>query len=184
MRPLRPTTAPLLLVGLAALSAVLGTAECAGRVRTQKGPTARLSGYHTYAWMPAPEGTAEERFERSVTGARIHLAVDRGLTDKGLKIAQAGQAPDLLIAYRISESDALSSDWGYGPGPYLGAADIYTFSSQGAGALLLDVIEACSHHVVWRGAAAHVVDQPDTANPRVEPVIRRMLAHYPSTRGG
>jgi hypothetical protein len=180
---------PAVACGALVLLACAG--GCSG-VRTVYSPHVNLNRYRTYAWVTPPPGSIEERFDRTATGRRIHAAVAADLAARGLHPVATVPCdapppadcasipcPDLLVAYRVSETDELASDWDYGPGPVTGARDVYSYSSKGSGTLLLDFIDPNSRHVVWRSAARGILQDPDSDNPNVESAIGKMLANYP-----
>lgn len=135
--------------------------------------------YRTYDWGPAdalPTGDARldanPRFKDHLQGE-----VEKQLAGRGLALAPAGTA-DLLIHYHahVSERiDPASVDQSYG---YGGQARDYE-----AGTIVLDIVDARTRRVVWRGwaqdAVAPLLAGDDEMTRKIHEAVTRMLARFP-----
>ena len=71
--------------------------------------------------------------------------------------------------------------YGYGYGGYWGGGgvDVYQYTE---GTLILDLIEAKSKQLVWRGMAQGTIDEnasPEQRERRLNEAVMRMLANFP-----
>ncbi len=118
---------------------------------------------------------------------RIKESADRQLTAKGY--TTDANNPDFLVLYHIGAEDKINvTDWGYGYGRYGGrygrGVDVYQYKE---GTLILDVIEAKSKQLVWRGFATGTIDPNasiETRKKKLDEVITKILAKFPPTAGG
>jgi hypothetical protein len=157
-----------------------------------------FSGYHTYAWVSADqEKTGDRRADSSSVDMRIRIAVGTQLRLKGYQALAEGK-PDFYVAYHIGLKDnspSLSSQY-YSDG-MAGHAFTHSADTRSAGkarsapteapsyltgSLLIDVIDAASQKLVWRGTAAGEVDPGLTSQQRDErtkAIVQSVLSHFP-----
>jgi len=148
--------------------------------------------YKTYAWIPVAQGapgnarTAVER--NSLLDQRIRSAVDLQMSDRGF---QPSESPDLHVVYHIGLEDKVQvTDWGYRYSDYYWGyggrqIDVYNYKE---GTLIVDVIEAESHNLIWRGSGTGVVDQtqrsPEEMQARFNEIMAEIMASFPPDGGG
>jgi hypothetical protein len=145
-----------------------------------------LSPYRTFDWGPAdalPAGDARlarnPHFNDYVLGA-----VERGLSEKGLILTSA--EPDLLIHYHANISTRINvshTDREYG---YCLPPDCHAETMQyEVGTLVLDVIDADTNRLIWRGwaqtNAGDMLREPDSMATTIEQAVARMLLRLPPT---
>jgi hypothetical protein len=145
-----------------------------------------LSRYRTFEWGPAdalPTGDArldkDPFFKDHVQGA-----VEKGLLAKGFELT-ATEAPDLLIHYHANISRRMNvnhTDSGYG---YCSQADCPEgIAYYEAGTLVLDIVDARTNRLIWRGWAQNSVenmlDDPDSMATTIDRAVTRMLLRLPS----
>jgi len=144
-----------------------------------------LSNYHTFAWMP-PAKPIDPKRENAVIGdAKIKDAATIALTNKGLHLQQ--NHPDLLVSYATMTSKGLKTyyypmyydgfypGWGFGYGwggwyrPYYyayGPPFLYYGGTAvervpyKEGTLVIDLIDANTRHLVWRGFGVGELHNP------------------------
>lgn len=135
--------------------------------------------YRTYDWGPAdalptgaPRLDANSTFKDQLQGE-----VNRQLNLKGIKLATASQ-PDLLIHYHAAASERLDVsglDQNYVYGGEVRAYD--------AGTILLDVVDARTQKLIWRGwaqgALTDMLDNDEAMTRRLRDAVRQMLAQLP-----
>ncbi len=142
--------------------------------------------YHTYDWGPAdalPTGDArldqDPFFQDYVQGA-----VEKQLAGKGFARAASGSRADLLIHYHASitqklDVNRLDRAFGYCLDEECSAKVI----DYEAGTLVLDVVDARTNRVIWRGWAQDGVDSMlehrDVMSRKIEDAVRRMFAQFP-----
>ncbi len=161
-------------------------------VRSMQAPSYDFSRLKTYAWVePNTEDVAAERFRNAALEKMIRAGVDRALIEKGYRFADDGR-PDFLVAEYVSLQEKLDSrtfqrvygyDRGMGPtegrSPYDSKTRVETYE---AGTLVVDVLDAATREVVWRGTAEGKVDpqlDSEKRRQRLREVARRMLAAFP-----
>lgn len=145
-----------------------------------------MKPYHTYDWGPSdalPTGDArldkDPFFQDHVQGA-----VEKQLAGKGLERAATGSRADLLIHYHASitqkiDINRLDQSYGY----CLDEECSTKVIDYEAGTLVLDVVDARTNKVIWRGWAQDGVDSMlenrDVMAKKVESAVRRMFAQFP-----
>ena len=157
-----------------------------------------FSGYHTYAWLSGDqEKTGDRRADSSTVDMRIRIAVGTQLRLKGYQPLAEGQ-PDFYVAYHVGlkDSSASISSQYYSDG-MAGHAFAHSADSRSAGkstpatsetpsylsgTLLIDIVDAASQKLVWRGTAAGEVDPGLTSQQRDErtkSIVSKILSHFP-----
>lgn len=136
-----------------------------------------FSGIRTYAWAPLPDQAPGE----NLTRRRIEAAVNDGLAARGY--GQSGE-PDLRVVVHLGTEDKIDVvDWGYGYGRGWrgGRRDISVYNYT-QGTMILDMIDARSNEVVWRGTAIGVLSSNPTPQERtrkINEVVQKLLASFP-----
>lgn len=157
-----------------------------------------FSAYRTYEWMPGEqEKTGDRRVDNSGTDIRVRTAIAAQLRLKGYTPPTDGR-PDFFVAYhlQVKEATADQSTQYFSDGmagrPFVHSVDTRNPSgkpptgpdapSYMAGTLLVDIIDASSNKLVWRGTAAGMVE-PDLSSQqrdeRIRKILREMLATFP-----
>jgi hypothetical protein len=135
--------------------------------------------YRTYAWGPADAlPTGDPRLDGSPTFKdQLQGEVDRQLSLKGITLASAGQ-PDVLIHYHAAASErldvsGLDQNYAYG-------GEVREFD---AGTILIDVVDARTQRLIWRGwaqgALTDMLDDDEAMTRRLREAVRQMLAQLP-----
>jgi len=157
-----------------------------------------FSAYHTYAWLSGDqEKTGDRRADSSTVDMRIRIAVGTQLRLKGYQ-ALLDEKPDFYVAYHVGLKDSspdISTQY-YSDG-MAGHAFAYSADSRSAGkgapamnetpsyltgSLLIDIIDAGSQKLVWRGTAAGEVDPGLTSQQRDErtkAIVHEILSYFP-----
>ena len=158
-----------------------------------------FSGYRTYAWLSADqEKTGDRRADSSSVDMRIRIAVGTQLRLKGYQSLAEGK-PDFYVAYHIGLKDSspdISTQYysdGMAGHAFAHSADTRSAGKAAApavsetpsyltGSLLIDVIDAGSQKLVWRGTAAGEVDPGLTSQQRDErtrAIVQKILSQFP-----
>jgi len=164
------------IVKLAALALVMSTAAAyAQKVNVDSDPAAPFASYKTYAWTagtPAPVALSEQR---------LHAAVDAKLAAEGL--AMNTTAPDVIVSTHVSTKDKqelIANGFGYGPwgfGGGFGGATVETFVE---GTLVVNLYDAKTKKMVWRGVAtATASDKPTKNTEKINKALDKMFEKYP-----
>jgi hypothetical protein len=153
-------------------------------------PGADFATYKTFGWISQPTATIsgnaqQAQAQSGLLGKRIISAVNTVLTQKGL--TENENDPQLLVVYHTGVQDKVQvTDYGYGYGPYggwygggYGGVDVYQYQE---GTLVLDLVDAASKQLVWRGTAQGVLDSnpnPEKLQEKINNIVGRMLQNYP-----
>jgi Domain of unknown function (DUF4136) len=148
---------------------LLATIAYAQKVTFDSNPSAPFASYKTYAWTqgtPASETLMEQR---------IHAGVAAQLAAKGLMPTDA--APDLFVATHAVTQDhpqLVVNGFGWGLG---GTASVENYT---VGTLVVDLYDAKTRQMVWRGVATDSVsDKPQKNTERINKALEKMFAKYP-----
>jgi hypothetical protein len=143
----------------------------AQHVTTDSDPAAPFATYTTYAWTP---GTASAI---SLTEQRIHDGVNAQLQAKGM--TQVDANPNVFVATHVTTRtvpQVISNGFGYwGLGGGMATVQTYT-----EGSLVVDLYDATTRKMVWRGVAtATVSDKPEKNAVKIDKSLAKMFARYP-----
>jgi uncharacterized protein DUF4136 len=161
-------------------------------------PSANFSAYHTYEWAVAKqEKTGDRRADSPDVDIRIRTAVGAQLRVKGYTKPPSGQ-PDFYVAYHIGVNNMTpdtSTQYfseGMADHPFTYSVDTRTMGKPHptvkdtpvyiTGALLIDVIDAASKKLVWRGTASGEINPGLTSEERDERIrglVHEMFTHFP-----
>jgi hypothetical protein len=156
-----------------------GTAVLANDVSYDIDRAAAFGTFRTYAWtVGTPIGDP-------INDTRITDAVERTLGQKGLTRA-ANTAPDLTVAYhvhfgqdvRIIASGTAWPGYGFG-GSRFGSARASTVV---VGRRAVEIRDAASNRVVWRGYTTVDIDEKASSDQRERKIgktVSRLLASLP-----
>ncbi|BFU96428.1 MAG: conserved protein of unknown function [Nitrospira sp.] len=157
-----------------------------------------FNSYRTYEWLrDEQEKTGDRRVDSSSTDIRLRTAIAAQLGLKGYT-ASTGGRPDFLVAYyiQVKEGTADQSQQYFSDGmagrPFVHSVDTRNPSgkprtepeapSYMAGTLLVDIIDASSNRLAWRGTAAGMVEpnlNSQERDERIRKILRDMLSNFP-----
>ncbi len=147
------------------------------------------SKYETFAWG-RPEGPSLHD-QSPLMDSRIKNAIEYHLTEGGL--AEDPKNPDLYVTYYTSVEDEVRLDtthmgYGYGPGwgwsPYWGGSmgmgsSTTTMTKYKRGTLIIDVWDAKTKKLIWRGSAQGVVkENPAKAAKQIDKAITKIVKKW------
>ena len=140
----------------AASLALFGTIALAQNVTYDFDRTVNFSRFKTYSWVRGTNLTDELNHKRVVN------AIDSQLVSKGMTKIDAGASPDLLVAYHATfDKDLQITGFSSGWGGYRFAAN-RTGTARAeeilVGTLAVDLVDATSKTIVWRGFATKEID--------------------------
>jgi uncharacterized protein DUF4136 len=145
-----------------------------------------LSRFRTFDWGPADALPAEDArlAENPVFKDHVQGAVEKGLAARGFQLIASGETADLLIHYHANISPRINvnhADRAYG---YCSQADCPPdLVEHEAGTLVLDVVDARTNKLVWRGWAQTSVEdmlhKPDVMAKTIDEIIARILFRLP-----
>ncbi len=106
---------------------------------------------------------------------RIRAALESKLVANGFR--HEGKKADFVVAYYVTTRKALNvQDYGYGPPRWFGRRDIRV-DQYTEGTLTVDLIDATTHQLVWRGRASGTVDLKEM-DKRVNKAVEKLVAKF------
>jgi hypothetical protein len=146
-----------------------------------------FSAYRTYDWGP-PDNlpVGDPRLDNN-SMFKDHLmgAVEKRMAAKGY--ARADAAPDLLLHYHANVAqrvDVYQTDSQYGYNYSTGVAYESRMVEFEQGTIVLDIVDAKTNRVVWRGWSQGtmngVIDRQDLLEKRVDEGVMKMMQLLPA----
>lgn len=166
------------LLPLAAALALACFASCSSlETNVDYDTQADFTGLSRYAWLEdaKPEG--------SINAMRVRRAVDEILRSRGYALDPA--QPDFLVSSYVDTKERVQvtdhgytySRWGGWYGPRY--TDVYQYTE---GNLVIDLVDAKSRTLIWRGTASKVVDpgwDPERLETEIHEVVTKLLEDFP-----
>lgn len=151
-------------------------------------PTANFKSFHTYMWKdtaPVKDASVDQRIVR---------AVDLALASHGLTKVETGA--DLFVTYHAAVEQSLDTQsFGYSGGPAYGYGGWYGGGWYGGGGygstssttrvvktgiLAIDLVQASSNNLVFRGAASTEIGPPGTnTGLNLNDIVAQIFKVYP-----
>lgn len=157
---------------------------------------ADYDAFKTFSWSPSSETSLEK--ESPFMHSRIVNEIQFYMTDGGL--IEDDENPDLLVTYHTNSKDEVRLDtshygYGYGGGyyrdPYWGGYGGYgsmgssttTVTNYTKGTLIVDIWDAKTKTLVWRGAAEAIVkEKPQAQSKQIDKMLAKMVKRWKSTK--
>jgi hypothetical protein len=159
-----------------ALSSFIAASGCAAAIDSGSfvDHAANFSRYRTYNWTSSESRVEEPFSSHPEFPDRFEGEVEKQLAAKGFS-GPTRRQPDLLVRYRATAAPRLEVTNLPGYGSCVGAIDCDTrIRETDTATLVLDVLDARSRKVVWRGWARDDVD--DLTGGRSNDAMRRAVA--------
>jgi len=154
---------------------LMGAVAYAQKVDTNFDPSAPFATYRTYTWTsgtPAPDPFTQDR---------IHVAVDEQLVAKGM--TQTAVAPNLVVATHVvihEQKEIVAPGFGFGPWGWGWGGPAAIIDRYLQGTLLVDLYDANTRKMVWRGVATDTVSGETSKNTeRIDKAVGKMFEKYP-----
>jgi hypothetical protein len=163
------------------------------KMATDFNPNLDFSKYKTFAYIGGVESLVRLQLNPELLNTRIHRAVVRELTGKGLREVQPEENPDLVVRYWVeAESNAQltgTAHWGmYGSYYYGYWTVMYTTMSTPVthkGLLGIELIDAKARDLAWRLFVSEKIihNDPDKIWKTADSNIIKAFKNYPPTAG-
>ena len=160
--------------------AMLGSTVLAESVTTDYDRSANFASFKTYAWVRGTEVSDQ------LNHKRIVQSIDAQLAQKGMHLVEASATPDVLIAYHVRldrdlQIDGFSSGWGAYRlgGNRSGTARAAEIT---VGTIVVDMVDANTKTIVWRGTASKDLDGGASAEKRdknARKTMEKLFKNYP-----
>jgi hypothetical protein len=170
------------------LGALLLVAGCSGMTTyIDYDQSADFESYKTFAWAPTKETSVDD--SSPPIHQRIVEAIESKLQAGGLKLVNSN--PDLYVTYHTDEKQEMqlnTSHWGYGYGggwywdpywhwgPSMSTTTTYEYTR---GTLIIDIWDAATKNLVWRGTVEKVVEEDfEKTSKDIYKAIDRLAAEW------
>lgn len=185
MKILLNTFTALLITGL--------LAACSGIPVSQDYEAATdFSLYKTYRWnqdVLAKEQQTEAN--DPLLNKRIHKAIDTTLAQRGFTLSN-NQATDFIVSYQTEVQSRTTSEGttgalsiGFGSFHHFGSLGLATggdIREQDEATLMIDIIDAASSKLIWRGVSTRYVykhNEPDELTRTINNHVEAILMQFP-----
>ena len=130
--------------------------------------TTDFSSYRTFDFVPVPAGAS--RLAATLDYFEVEGVLARDLSAAGLARAIGG-GPDLYVAYYQGGRQVDVTAWGYrtAGNPVVEVIDVPS------SCLVVDLVDAGTKVLVWRGIATDALSSPQA----LDPAVRQMLQGWP-----
>ena len=160
----------------------LGTMVVAQQMSVDYDRSADFSKFKTFAWTTGTPVTDD------LNHKRIILAIEEQLTARGMAKVAMQTHPDVIVAYHANFERDLQIT-GFGSGPFYGAGRSMSARAQQivVGTLVVDLMDASTRSIVWRGMTASDLNPAASAERRdknVGKAVAKLFKDYPPTNGG
>ena len=153
---------------------------CGGiNVKYDYDPMADFRAYRRFNWMPTPNDPNLKNAVQvnTLSDRRIKQAVNVELLKKGFQLVDDNI--DMLVAYHLGVGGPVNTNaYGYASADYLARG-------YGQGTLILDLVDATTHELIWRAAVSGAVDSdptPEEIQKTINGIISKMFENYPPQR--
>ena len=173
-------------LGLGLLVVLCAMPAAAQKVYVDYDRNAIKNDYKTFAWQET--GPTLQEFA-PLMHTRIKNGIEHYLTEGGY--IEDLDSPDLYVTYHTSSQEEVQFSvtgygYGYGTGwgwsPYWGAsggAVSTTASTYERGTLVVDIWDAKTDEIVWRGTASAVIpENPEKARKTIEKALEKMVKQF------
>ena len=136
-----------------------------------------FSGYHTYAWG----SNNANQIKNSILAQVAQQDIDTAMAGKGFQKVQESQNPDLILTANGGMREQTSySAWGMrGIGGGMGGI---TPQQNVEATLIVDLYEAKSQSLIWRGLAQDTLSNNGNKNQQVvQNAISKMFKQWPKS---
>jgi Domain of unknown function (DUF4136) len=184
---------------------VLLLAGCSTPVAVQQKPGVDFSQYRTYGWAKTEVKSADSRnpiYQSSLNDQQIQDAINAEMAKRGIRPVQGSARPDFYLTYHLYIEEAERT---VANPPAAGYAFPYAFSYRGRflpinygywyttpyyntgyrtetyqeGTMILDMVDARSNNLVWRGSVADAVNNPARLGSEFANAAKDILDKFP-----
>jgi hypothetical protein len=169
------------------------------QVTTDVDKTVDFSTYKTYAWLKEDIRVGNNPIYNSqLINRNIRENVEMELAGRDMRLVADTAKPDLLVSFHTYTekkhtgylggpayfTGGFHRGWGYYPygygnWPYAWNSGFrsYTYTE---GTLIIDLVDARTKQLVWRGSAEGVVDNPNGLEREIARGVHKIMKQYPA----
>lgn len=156
-------------------------------IHTDYDPDYNVSAYHSFTWAldRVTERGKNPLYFNELNDKRIRAAIDEQMANKGYMKTTIN--PGLVLHYHIIVEDktAIATDpYGY-YGPYWRRMGTYAYQYR-QGTLVVDMIDANSNSLIWRGWAVSAIDDsytPERSADLIKTAVAKIFKKFPGAAG-
>jgi Domain of unknown function (DUF4136) len=165
----------------------LATSSLPAKTVVDFNPNLDFSKYKTFAFVGGVENLLMFPVNPDLISERVHRAVTRELTGKGLREVQPSQNPDLMVRYWANPSSQVNvttmGAWG-AYRPFIGSYWEWLYNEVSAnsakeGCLIIDLIDPRSKELAWRLYLIHKITLPDKEWKKADDELTKGFESYP-----
>lgn len=172
---------PFLLAGALLLGG------CGPNIQTETDPNADLTGYQTFSWVaPEQQDVRDPILDSELLEKKVRRAVESTLAARGFE-PRDGEA-DFYVTYHTASKEKLRSSgfdigigysrfdprWGYSA--VFGPPHVESYEEA---ILIIDVIDADTDTLVWRGWETGRLSRDRFSEPAVQHAVDDILSRFP-----
>jgi len=163
------------VIGYALILALAATRAPAQSIQTDYDRAFDFSRLKAYAFAAQARRPNDPLAANPLNDRRVHEALDAELGARGYTVDSTGKH-DFLVAYQAATRTRVGvQDWGYGPGRW-GSRRI-DVNEYTEGTLVVDVVDAASKQLVWRGSATGTI-QPKEADKKIRKAVAKLMEQF------
>lgn len=183
---------------------LLAGASCSPRVAVDTAQNANFNKYRSFDWMETDVKAGQNPlYYNEIATQNVENVISKALTDKGLH--QNAGRPDLVVGYHFFVEEKTRTvntnpgpigaygpyygwgRWGYrgwGPGwwGYNFNNNQYTQQQYEAGTLVVDMVDARTHKLVWRGSIQNAVNDPAKISDQLTREVQKIIEKFPERK--
>ena len=184
--------------GMILVLLVLGFTGCAPsfNVSSDYDQATNFQQYKTWNWyqeQPIAKSDSSRRYSTFLV-KRIKTAVETEMARRGFTKATSKANADMLLAYDVSIENVQRVRPDYvsvpmiGYGYWYGYRYAYTYNrlynnttvqDYQAGTIILDIVDAKTNELVWRGTGETTGNEKSLTQEKVQEIVTQILAKYP-----
>lgn len=179
-----------ILIGVAALAA------CATVPQVEFSREANFASYQDFYWHPLKhqQPVTNPVLDSEILDRRVENAAVQTLLNHGYRQVSDPAQADFIVTYRTATEQQLRSTGGFRFGigygypfysPWFGTAFYpvapYQVESYQEGDLIIDIIDAGTHRLVWRGWTSATVRPQNFSQEAVNRMVDTILKRFPPT---
>jgi hypothetical protein len=193
-----PNSVLTYLMGWTISLLILGFSGCAPSIHVSSDyeKNTNFAQYRTWRWyqdQPVAKSDSTRRYS-TFLDKRVKTAVESEMARRGFQLVTGSQKPDMLLAYDVSIENVQRVRPDYisiptiGYGYWYGYRYAYTYNrlynnttvqEYQAGTIILDIVDAQSNELVWRGTGQTTGGEKSLTQEKVQAVVTQILAKYP-----
>ncbi len=169
---------------------VIITFSCTRNLHVEREPNVLIEQYKSYAWNKLEATTASHPFYHSLELNQLIIReIDKRFAKKGFKRNISN--PDFFVDFHIFIEEQRFQNLVCGAGFYRGerylpdltektyceSPEIINYDN---GTLIIDIVDAYTKQLVWRGSASDIIDNPNFSGAIFNKKVKRILKKFPS----